>query len=637
MNTRAPVATHKGLPMPVRSTAEQLAVRKSKAKLLVVKALAGTGKTTTLIGYAEDRPKDRILYISYNKAMQVAAAEKFPSNVECKTTHSLAYRQFGRPYADANKLGNVRGSDIMMTMKLDPMFSKTVLETVNNYIYSADATLTDEHVPATVIHRRDGALECAIDLWAAMRAMPGEHKWAEKLRMTHDGYLKLYQLSKPDLTAGRYGFDIVMLDEAQDSNPVTADIVMGQKCTRVLVGDSHQSIYGFRKSVDAMRSAGEMPGAEVLHLTQSFRFGADVASMATALLAGFKMEGKPLTGVGGAERIATRVDKTKLYTKICRTNAQVFSAAAGFLGFKRVNFIGGVDSYPFERLVDVQRLAEGKTADVQDVFFKSMGSLAKLQDYCNKVNDPEIGALLAVQKEFSFRIPGLVDQIRAEAMEMVEHADVQLTTAHRSKGLEWAQTELADDFEEFITETGEPKFLDTQELNEELNLLYVAMTRASHALEINTSILLALRALGEDDEFELPAGTQDSALTESLLGGIPLAQSVLERVKPAAEPVVAAAPAAAPVVRPMPPARPARATFQPVQRKSVVPSLAELAAQDTPAPEAVAPTPSMVPKLSALDRMRMGEGSAAVIEEPALVMDAAEASRKPWDRARFRR
>ena len=33
--------------------------------------------------------------------------------------------------------------------------------------------------------------------------------------MSHDGYLKLYQLSKPKL----YNYDILLIDEAQDLTP----------------------------------------------------------------------------------------------------------------------------------------------------------------------------------------------------------------------------------------------------------------------------------------------------------------------------------------------------------------------------------------------------------------------------------
>lgn len=61
---------------------------------------------------------------------------------------------------------------------------------------------------------------------------------AAALEMTHAGYLKLFQLSRPIL--GRT-YDVIMLDEAQDSNPCIASIVLRETgCARILVGDSHQ-------------------------------------------------------------------------------------------------------------------------------------------------------------------------------------------------------------------------------------------------------------------------------------------------------------------------------------------------------------------------------------------------------------
>ena len=91
------------------------------------------------------------------------------------------------------------------------------------------------------------------------RATPGEdaaHKqwvlrtagaawqWMQRpdgLPTTHTGIVKLFQLKqriKPDL--GDF-FDVIMLDEAQDINDCMADIVLGQKKSRILlVGDPHQ-------------------------------------------------------------------------------------------------------------------------------------------------------------------------------------------------------------------------------------------------------------------------------------------------------------------------------------------------------------------------------------------------------------
>jgi F-box protein 18 (helicase) len=636
--------------MKQRPTPEQQNVVMSAARLLVVRAFAGTGKTTTLVSYALARPNARILYLAYNKPIQMAAKGKFPKNVDCVTTHGLAFKHFGAPYANANKLGNVRPNDVMMYMRLDAVFAKAVLETVNNFIYSADPELTAAHVPASVHPTRAAeALTESVELWAAMKAMPGEHDLAENLRMSHDGYLKLYQLSNPNLTAGRYGYDVILADEWQDANPVSADIVIKQNCTRVLVGDSHQSIYGFRKSVDALNTAAQMPGAEVRYLTRSFRFGPDIASLATALLSGYKNETRPLIGVGGSQAIATKVDRSKQFTTICRTNASVFAQAVAMLDFKKVYFIGGVDSYPLDRLVDVQRLASGQLHLVKDPFFKQMGSLAKLSEYAKKVKDKEIGALLGVQKEFGPRIPGLVEAIQKAAVGRLEdlgEEGVQLTTAHRCKGLEFDQVVLADDFEEFATEDNVPVFLDTQELNEELNLLYVASTRASHAFEGNSSTRYALKALGHSG-LKLPEGTQSSDWVKALMAG----ESCEQHAKAWDEAALAIAKASGQEQVAETPSTSAAAVVAPRAAGSASPSRSPAPARATPVREnayqprvwrgstaagAPAPAPASTPAPRELATATIAAPSAGVSK----VVTGAPAlpdGIKPWDRNRFRR
>lgn len=99
--------------------------------------------------------------------------------------------------------------------------------------------------------------------------------------VTHDTYLKLYQLSNPNLSS-RY--TTVLFDEAQDANPVTSALVLRQACRVVLVGDTHQQIYRFRGADNAMQ-APQLENADRLWLTHSFRFGPEVAQVANRLLA----------------------------------------------------------------------------------------------------------------------------------------------------------------------------------------------------------------------------------------------------------------------------------------------------------------------------------------------------------------
>ena len=63
---------------------------------LVINAVAGSGKTTTLIEYARGRSANgKILYIAFNKTVKTEAILKFQqvglNNVRVETAHSLAF------------------------------------------------------------------------------------------------------------------------------------------------------------------------------------------------------------------------------------------------------------------------------------------------------------------------------------------------------------------------------------------------------------------------------------------------------------------------------------------------------------------------------------------------------------------
>src|SRR5205814_6656456 len=88
-------------------TPEQLAVigtDLNAGEALKCIAFAGTGKTSTLCEYSKLRPLDQMLYVAFNKSVQLDAEAKFPANVMCRTIHSLAYQSIGKSFAN---LGNL--------------------------------------------------------------------------------------------------------------------------------------------------------------------------------------------------------------------------------------------------------------------------------------------------------------------------------------------------------------------------------------------------------------------------------------------------------------------------------------------------------------------------------------------------
>ena len=338
-------------------TPEQQAIVEaySASKNLVIEAGAGTGKTSTLRMTAAAKPKRRATYIAYNRAIADDARRSFPPNVQCATAHSLAFRAVGRQFRHRLNGPRMPARVTAKLLRIDPLrvsddvvltaqqVARLVTDTVARFCYSADPDPHGGHVPAlpganspaarAVL--REAVVPLARKAWADLSHPNGE------LKFTHDCYLKLWQLSGPVLDA-----DTVFLDEAQDANPLIADIVERQThAQRVLVGDRCQAIYGWRGAIDAMR---DFKADARLALSQSFRFGEPIATEANKWLQILKA---PLR-LRGADHVHSTVGPLGAADAVlCRTNAEAVSQLMSAAGNgRRVALVGGG--------AEIRRLAE---------------------------------------------------------------------------------------------------------------------------------------------------------------------------------------------------------------------------------------------------------------------------------------
>ncbi|TFI47040.1 ATP-dependent helicase [Diaphorobacter sp. DS2] len=328
-------------------TAEQAEIVTSKSRKLVVAARAGSGKTYTLVEYARQNPRVRMLYLAYNRAIRDEAVSKFPVNVDCKTSHQLAFFSCGKPLA--GKLSaNLRLRDIATAAQSNNWtFARDVLDTLNAFMSSESDALCAEHftrlddnknASSKVVRYQMEVVDWAAQLWERM-IDPND-----KFPATHDTYLKLFQLSQPRLSE-RYG--AILFDEAQDSNPVTSAIVLNQSCTLVIVGDPHQQIYRFRGANDAM-SHPLLADADRMYLTHSFRFGPQVAFVANALLE-LKGETRPVVGQGGADEVLSSMAYETSERHTAYINRTVMGVIADAIrsashGLKTY-WVGGIEGY----------------------------------------------------------------------------------------------------------------------------------------------------------------------------------------------------------------------------------------------------------------------------------------------------
>ncbi|MCA6095930.1 UvrD-helicase domain-containing protein [Streptomyces sp. SCA3-4] len=448
---------------------------------LVLQAGAGTGKTSTLEMLAASDTGRRGVYVAFNRAVKDQAARRFPPSVKCSTGHGLAYGAVGRRYkhrfggarTPAWKTAELLGLRSSLTIGQCTFTTNNlayiVKETVLRYCQSADRELSERHVP-----KQRGAEDPQIHRVLASAVLPyAQRAWrdlqrpdGDKLRVEHDHYLKVWQLTDPYIRG-----DYILLDEAQDTNPALEYVLKLQRdhAQLVLVGDSAQQIYSWRGARDIMT------GFDGTHLTlsQSFRFGPALAAEANQWLT---LTRSPLR-LTGHRATQTRVAPTDSPEAIlCRTNGGAMAEVLHQMdNGKYVAMAGGGDTLR-KLAVAARDLKSGKGTRHPELFlFKSWG---ELQDYAE--NDPAGADLLPWVD--------LVDDLGTEAvLEAVDRlgaenaCDVTVSTVHKAKGREWPSVRIGEDFAEPEPDAlGRPGPIAVGEAR----LAYVAITRARHHLDI---------------------------------------------------------------------------------------------------------------------------------------------------------
>lgn len=471
-----------------------------------INAVAGSGKTTTIIEYAKTRPAHaKILYLAFNKSVKLEAEHKFTkhklTNVRIETAHSLAFRNIVIGTNYKIKLGDYKPYELVRLLEMTGSSANHELFIIANHILKMASlfcnssaqkvseidyvkTITDVKAKSFVKHNFKYIEQFTRQFLAKMNS--GE------IEITHDFYLKKFQLSNPVLP-----FDYILFDEGQDASPAMLDIFLKQQyATKVIVGDTHQQIYSWRYAINSL----EHVDFKSFDLNNSFRFGNKIASLANeSLLLKSKLKDfKPFEVVG----LGINKEK-KTQAVIARTNLGLLMKAITFITdnrkVKHIYFEGNFNSYTYAdegaSLYDVLNLYNKKHFLIRDELLKTMHSIVELEDYIEKTEDKQLLMMLDIVKEYENEIPSLLKQIKDKHVGDAEKhkAEIIFSTVHRCKGMEYDVVELANDFtteEKIERQKKQPEFKEQKDrIEEEINLLYVAITRAKSLLKIPEEIL----------------------------------------------------------------------------------------------------------------------------------------------------
>ncbi|EIF32075.1 DNA/RNA helicase, superfamily I [Burkholderia sp. Ch1-1] len=474
------------MPNSFKPTAEQRAVVDTVVGGgdLKIKAYAGAGKTSTLRLVADSLTGRRGSYLAFNREIAEHARRRFPSNVSARTVHSLAYNSVSsaltarvnfqaepsHELAARFGLGPIQVPTITgKTVEVTPFeIGQMIVDGLGRFCRSAQRDPEPYHIPVDEkVHDkaadwlRESLLPYVVRLWQESTHPRGRSAIAP------DVYLKVWAQTEPHIDA-----DFILFDEAQDSDGVMLSVLGRQRHAQIIyVGDPYQQIYEWRGAVNAMAQIDAHERA----LTESFRFGPMVAALASRIL-GLLDERTPIRGQDtiGSILVDDPTVSPPVDAILCRKNVTaIWQLAAGVeAGYKPAIRMNPAEIVAFANGAD--QLQAGKRA-FRPAAFSLFETWKDAQAFAQSAVGRDLHPIVRIVDEFG------TDYLRALARRITPEAsaDYVISTVHRAKGLEWKRVKVANDFR-FKTIDG--RLMLEQD---EMRLLYVAVTRARHVLDIS--------------------------------------------------------------------------------------------------------------------------------------------------------
>jgi hypothetical protein len=453
--------------------------------MLAIQAGAGTGKTTTLVLIAKSTNRTATL-VAFNKGIVKDVRPKLAdTKVTARTINSLAYQQVGKHFKARLDSERMSGYEIARRLDIEPFYCTVgdqpkvvqpqasagyVMKALDNFCRSAAKAPGTRHLPYVdsidVADEDGGRTYENNDALAAHLADAIDRAWADiqrvdgQLRFTQDHFVKIWELGElygPPVIPGEY----IMVDEAQDSNPVFLSVLAQQNKQVIFVGDAQQQMYEWRGAVDAMST---VPADATTFLTKSFRFGPEIAGVANQMLARIPSAELRLQGLGEAGEVRECDDPDAILT---RTNAAAIAVVIAEAAKGRKVYMegGAADVVGFARAA--KRLMNGESTDHPELAI--FDNWQQVQEYVDQdVLGDELAPMVRLIDDNG------VDTVLAAADNKIteDEADVTVSTAHKSKGREWDSVRLAGDFP------------SNRMSDSEYRILYVAVTRARKVLDI---------------------------------------------------------------------------------------------------------------------------------------------------------
>lgn len=471
----------------------------------IVEAVAGAGKTTTIIKACE-LMTGNILLAAFNTKMAKELKERSAgmANVEAATFHSVGFRALRRAYGKRHKLEVAKGNNgktMIYCRELESFdyankdYSASICKLVSMAKLRGIGALTPiddlsawENIIETYDILNDLPDGCTVENLIS-KSQIVLTKSNENLDVIDFDDMVYLPLAK---NLNLFKFDWLLVDEAQDTNPTRralAERLLAPNGRLIAVGDPRQAIFGFtgadNDSLDQIRATFN---CVTLPLSITYRCPKAIVAHARQwvehITAGDSAPDGAVSACDYPELIARAVAGDAI---LCRYNKPLVQTCFKLIREGKAARIEGRSIG--EGLIKLAGKWKVKTLDKLserlDVYMNreiEKNLQKNKEDIADRVKDQCETLFVLIDRAESqgmttvLELRGLIESMFAD--NVTESGMITLCSVHKAKGLEWNRVYIIG------RDTLMPSKYARQpwQIEQEINLIYVAVTRAKAEL-----------------------------------------------------------------------------------------------------------------------------------------------------------
>lgn len=495
---------------------------KNETGSLIVEAVAGSGKTTTIVGALKKIPSDkRILFCAFNKSIKLELEERVPSYVQVVTLNGLGHRAWMRHVGGSINLNSNKTFDILKSQDFEDMFGQWQVRKLRSKVRRMVGLAKSGGLVPEGADEAEGLLPDTYEVWEQLiehhdidfadkqdfsktleERVEAENVKKEQaidmarecLRIGLDMWNEIDfddQLYLPVVFGAKFPpHDFVFVDEAQDVSHIQRVMLkrtIARKGGRlVAVGDPHQAIYGFRGAdSQSLSNIAKEFDAVRLPLSISYRCPKNVVSEAKQFVS--HIESAPTAPDGQVSHLGHYDKRTMDQFQpndfvVCRNVAPLVNCAFDLLRVGKPavivgrdigrNLISLIERLGGRNMSDfIDKLDEWRDKEIRKILDKDP------EDSTHRIEERHECVMVFVRCSGASTVPELIEAIDKMFSDDNVQRAVRLSTIHKAKGLEADRVLMLDNW--LLPSKYAKK--DWQK-EQESNLSYVAITRSKSFL-----------------------------------------------------------------------------------------------------------------------------------------------------------